>query len=824
MSSQLTGLSQVFGNVSNSQHLFQSPTHADALRLLSGVPEEGRNIRLLIGEPGVGKTMLLLRLLKQFQHSALTAHLLWTQLGRNEFLRYFLHELGVPDPATEIAQAQKQLTRALEGEFCQGRKVIVAIDEAQNLEIPALRGLAELLDCNLARSKDMQVVLAGFPQLQSKLASPELQGIRDRISAIVSLSPLTPDETVSYIDRGLEVSGYHGDGPFTSNALAVIATLAEGIPRNINNICSAALYVAEKRARSVIDSSMVFEAAAQQQGRLITQETMQPWTASPTEFPTEHVASDQQMCGSAQQPISTPDLVGGIPVTEGAGNTVAHGWVDDQTRAVPDRICRWFGNQRVAWSGTVGALATAVDQPEPEVVHALHANSDILRNFGIAVSVYERAGRTRSVSLRRLEEQKQTTAEEANPGLRLSEWEVDTRQDFDANDSPEEKVPSRSEPQPRDRLAESVLTEDAPEAASISPADQARRCTISDVKDRLENARSLPKPASKIFVRTVSAKLRVTVVIATLLVLFAATVALQLRSRQTRPSLATDNGLTAKGAVAKRVLPDVPQTSRMTVRGTVPVSIRVTADSSGNVSNAIIDSPGVRRYLANLALQAARGWKFEPPQVDGQAVTSVWILRFQFRKTGTDVIPVEANAFSSREQESPHVVTGLPASASAQTLSGIRVLEENGGPPNRGEATTSFQQAALSGDPNAQFELGTAYALGRGIPADPVAGYTWLTLAFANGDRQAETLIRELTPKLSQSEIARVRSNLGEMYANGVGVHPDKVTAYMWHLLAESAGETRGNIARSQLASTMTDDERSEAKARASEWLRKHHN
>ena len=74
MSSRLTGLSQVFGNVSNPQHLFQSPTHADALRLLSGVPEEGRNIRILTGEPGVGKTTILLRLLEQFQHSALTAH------------------------------------------------------------------------------------------------------------------------------------------------------------------------------------------------------------------------------------------------------------------------------------------------------------------------------------------------------------------------------------------------------------------------------------------------------------------------------------------------------------------------------------------------------------------------------------------------------------------------------------------------------------------------------------------------------------------------------------------------------------------------------
>jgi len=156
-------------------------------------------------------------------------------------------------------------------------------------------------------------------------------------------------------------------------------------------------------------------------------------------------------------------------------------------------------------------------------------------------------------------------------------------------------------------------------------------------------------------------------------------------------------------------------------------------------------------------------------------------------------------------------------------LSASPVPQQHGGRPETAETTEPFQQAALSGDPNAQLELGTTYALGRGVPADPVIGYTWLTLAFANGDAQAESLIRELTRKLSQSEIARIRWNLGEMYANGVGVPPDKVTAYMWHLLAEFAGETRSRIARSQLDPTMTADQKSEANARAAQWLRRHH-
>jgi len=181
----------------------------------------------------------------------------------------------------------------------------------------------------------------------------------------------------------------------------------------------------------------------------------------------------------------------------------------------------------------------------------------------------------------------------------------------------------------------------------------------------------------------------------------------------------------------------------------------------------------------------------------------------------------KTNPFSPSGQESAQE-SAPPVSSTSQPLSASPKPQRHGRRPEAAETTEPYQQAALSGDPNAQFELGTAYALGRGVAADPVIAYTWLTLAFANGDEQAESLIRELTRKLSQSEIARIRWNLGEMYANGVGVPPDKVTAYMWHLLAEFAGETRSRIARSQLDPTMTADQKSEANARAAQWLRRH--
>ena len=195
--------------------------------------------------------------------------------------------------------------------------------------------------------------------------------------------------------------------------------------------------------------------------------------------------------------------------------------------------------------------------------------------------------------------------------------------------------------------------------------DPARRCTLIDIKARLEPPRSLPNPANKT-IRAVTAKLRVMALISAVLVLFVVLAALQLRSHYSRASLPTgkqrpvpavaglppqspvpgtqsSKGAAVRGAVAERVLPDVPQSASETIHGTVEVSIQVTVDPSGDVSNATFDSPGASKYFANLALQAARDWRFKPAQVDGQAVSSVWILRFQFRQTGTEVTPVEAS-------------------------------------------------------------------------------------------------------------------------------------------------------------------------------------
>jgi TonB family protein len=94
-----------------------------------------------------------------------------------------------------------------------------------------------------------------------------------------------------------------------------------------------------------------------------------------------------------------------------------------------------------------------------------------------------------------------------------------------------------------------------------------------------------------------------------------------------------------RGEIAHQVLPDVPQSAKNTITGTIKVGVRVEVDASGKVTAAKLTSPGPSKYFANLALKAAQRWEFSPPSVGGQPAGSAWLLRFKFRRSGTEVDP-----------------------------------------------------------------------------------------------------------------------------------------------------------------------------------------
>jgi TonB family protein len=186
--------------------------------------------------------------------------------------------------------------------------------------------------------------------------------------------------------------------------------------------------------------------------------------------------------------------------------------------------------------------------------------------------------------------------------------------------------------------------------------DPHRRCTINKIKERLGFPQSPAKPASEAGPAK-PAKQRLMAFVAAALVLLLVICTLLLRSHKTRPSPPIGEQQTvspaaapshppsvarkqsarataANGAVVNQVLPDVPLTARNSIRGTVLATIRVTVEPDGEVSDAAIDS-GASKYFSNLALKAAREWRFKPSQADEQSPSRVLLLRFEFTQTAT---------------------------------------------------------------------------------------------------------------------------------------------------------------------------------------------
>jgi hypothetical protein len=158
---------------------------------------------------------------------------------------------------------QQRLNEVLTKQARLGKRVVVVIDEAQNLAEPVLELVRMLSNFETSREKLIQIILSGQPQLARKIASPELVQLRQRISIFAFLERLSQKDTELYIDHRLQTAGYSSQAPlFTGEALALIVQYSEGIPRNINNLCFNALSLGCASRRKTIDGDVIREVVA----------------------------------------------------------------------------------------------------------------------------------------------------------------------------------------------------------------------------------------------------------------------------------------------------------------------------------------------------------------------------------------------------------------------------------------------------------------------------------------------------------------------------------------------------------------------------------
>jgi general secretion pathway protein A len=233
---------QPFGVTPDPRYLYMSPTHREAAASLSYGIASGRGFLGLIASPGMGKTTLLRHLLQRVSSSARTAFVFQTQCSPKSFLRQLMSELNIEEAGADSASMQSRLNDELIREARSGRKVVIVVDEAQNLGRPVLEVLRMLSNFETATDKLLHIILAGQPQLADKLESESLVQLRQRISIISRLEVFTAFETKEYIEHRLRIAGYGlEDRLFSPGAIHLIAEASGGIPRNINNICFNAL-------------------------------------------------------------------------------------------------------------------------------------------------------------------------------------------------------------------------------------------------------------------------------------------------------------------------------------------------------------------------------------------------------------------------------------------------------------------------------------------------------------------------------------------------------------------------------------------------------
>lgn len=237
-----------FKLVPDPAYLYLSKGHEIALAHLTYALDHGDGFVEITGEVGTGKTTLCRAFLENLDDKTNAAYIFNPKLGPKQLLKSIHEELGVNDPGVggqaDIKTLIDSLNRFLMQQKSLGVRVVVLIDEAQNLQRNVLEQLRLLSNLETAKEKLLQIILVGQPELSQKLDSFELRQLSQRIGLRYRIAPLSAKETRAYIRFRLKVAAPSKEIRFNRSALGQIFSYSGGIPRLINIACDRALLAA----------------------------------------------------------------------------------------------------------------------------------------------------------------------------------------------------------------------------------------------------------------------------------------------------------------------------------------------------------------------------------------------------------------------------------------------------------------------------------------------------------------------------------------------------------------------------------------------------
>lgn len=251
-----------FGISPRLDFLYKSSSFEESIAHLVYGLDNSEAIVMITGAIGTGKTMAVQSFLSCLGDRYITALVTNTQVDGKELLKLILEDLDIDLPPggdkSDLLIAFKQLLMTVGRD---GRRILIIIDEAQNLDLQVLEEIRLLTNLGQGDLQPVQIILVGQPELEAKVARPDLAQLRQRIRVHYKLAPLSGQEVREYIDHRLAVAGAL-PGIFPTEASARVHELSHGVPRVVNSLCDQALVAAFVAGRRQVKPEDVDDAAA----------------------------------------------------------------------------------------------------------------------------------------------------------------------------------------------------------------------------------------------------------------------------------------------------------------------------------------------------------------------------------------------------------------------------------------------------------------------------------------------------------------------------------------------------------------------------------
>ena len=239
------------------QFLFASKQHSRAKAYMESTIWLADGFVVITGDIGSGKTTLIESFLAELPDDIVLAHISQTQLSPVEFLQALLVEFGFRPFRKRKVELLTMLKDFMVEQYAAGKKILLVIDEAQNLSRKVLEEVRLLSGLEAQKEKLLRIILAGQPELSHKLDSPRLRQLTQRVRLRFHLGALSKRETHEYVAHRLDVAGASGRKIFEEAACDMVFRYTGGVPRLVNVLCDTAMLCAFAEERAVIDEGLV---------------------------------------------------------------------------------------------------------------------------------------------------------------------------------------------------------------------------------------------------------------------------------------------------------------------------------------------------------------------------------------------------------------------------------------------------------------------------------------------------------------------------------------------------------------------------------------